>query len=74
MAAKATKLQTTLLVKYKDGVDAKGKEIIKNMRFSKVKTTATEQNILDVALEIEKILGKTLNEVIREDQSGITNA
>jgi hypothetical protein len=73
MAAKATKLQTTLLVKYKDGVDAKGKEIIKNMRFSKVKTTATEQDILDVALEIEKILGKTLDEIIREDQSGITS-
>lgn len=73
MAAKATKLQTTLLVKYKDGVDAKGKEIIKNMRFSKVKTTATEQNILDVAVEIEKLLGKTLDEVIREDQSGITS-
>lgn len=72
MTAKATKLQTTLLVKYKDGVDAKGKEIIKNMRFSKVKTTATEQNLLDVALEIEKILGVTLDEVIREDQSGIT--
>ena len=74
MAAKATKLQTTLLIKYKDGVDAKGKEIIKNMRFSKVKTTATEQNILDVALEIEKLLGVTLDEVIREDQSGITVA
>ena len=52
----------------------KVKEIIKNMRFSKVKTTATEQNILDVALEIEKILGKTLNEIIREDQSAITKA
>ena len=74
MAAKATKLQTTLLVKYEDGVDANGKGIIKNVRFSKVKTTATEQNILDVAVEIEKILGKTLDEVIREDQSGITKA
>jgi len=74
MAAIATKLQTTLLVKYEDGVDAEGKEIIKSQRFSKIKTTATEQDILDLALEIEKLLGKTLNEVIREDQSGITNA
>ena len=72
MAAKATKLQTTLLVKYKDGVDAKGKDIIKSQRFSKVKTKATEQDIFDVAIEIEKILGKTLDEVIREDQSAIT--
>ena len=74
MAAKATKLNTTLLIKYADGVDDKGKEVIKKMRFSKVKTTATEQNIIDVAGEIEKLLGVTLNEVIREDQSGITIA
>ncbi|MBC2578857.1 DUF1659 domain-containing protein [Clostridium sp. DJ247] len=73
MAATATKLQTTLLVKYVDGVDAQGKEVIKNQRFSKIKTTATEQGIYDVALEIQKLLGKTLNEVVREDQSGITN-
>ncbi|MBC2579074.1 DUF1659 domain-containing protein [Clostridium sp. DJ247] len=74
MAATATKLQTTLIVKYVDGVDAQGKEVIKNQRFSKVKTTATEQGIYDVALEIQKLLGKSLNEVVREDQSGITNA
>ncbi|WP_411678868.1 DUF1659 domain-containing protein [Clostridium thailandense] len=74
MAATATKLQTTLLIKYKDGVDAKGKEKIKNLRFAKVKTGATEQNIYDVAMAISTLLGKTLDEVIREDQSGITNA
>lgn len=74
MAATATKLQTALVLKYKDGVDEKGKEIIKKQRFSKMKTTATEQNIYDVSIEIGKLLGKTLDEVIREDQSGIMNA
>lgn len=74
MAAIATKLQTTLVLKYVDGVDANGKEVIKNQRFSKVKVTATEQNLYDVASEFEKLLGKPLNELIREDQSGITNA
>ncbi|WML32629.1 DUF1659 domain-containing protein [Clostridium sp. OS1-26] len=74
MAATSTKLQTTLVLKYKDGVDEKGKELIKNQRFSKVKTTASEQDVYDVALEIQKLLGKTLDEVIREDQSSIMNA
>jgi hypothetical protein len=74
MAAKATKLSSTLVIKYVEGVDAKGKDIIKSQRFAKVKTTAAEQDLLDVALEMEKLLGKTLNEVVREDQSGITNA
>jgi hypothetical protein len=74
MAATATKLQTGLVLKYKDGVDEKGKEIIKKQRFSKVKTTALDQDIYDVSLEIGKLLGKILDEVIKEDQSGIMNA
>ncbi|WML36750.1 DUF1659 domain-containing protein [Clostridium sp. OS1-26] len=74
MAATATKLQTTLLLKYKDGVDAKGKEIIKTQRFSKVKTTASDQDIYDVSVELGKLIGKPLNEIVREDQSGIMNA
>ena len=74
MAATATKLQTTLLLRYVDGVDLNGKEIIKNQRFSKVKTTASEQDLFDVAMEIEKLIGKTLDEIMREDQSGIVNA
>lgn len=73
MAATATKLQTTLIVKYIDGVDPKGKEITKSQRFSKVKTNAAEQGIFDVAKEVEKLIGKTLDEIIREDESGITN-
>ncbi|WP_278335192.1 DUF1659 domain-containing protein [Clostridium magnum] len=46
---------------------------MKTQRFSKVKVTAMEQDLLDVSLEMEKLLGKALNEVVREDQSGITN-
>ncbi|WP_411680025.1 DUF1659 domain-containing protein [Clostridium thailandense] len=74
MAATATKLQTTLIIKYKDSVDAKGKEKIKSQNFKKVKTTAAEQDLYDVSIEIGKLLGKTLDEVVREDQSGIMNA
>ncbi len=74
MAAIATKLNSTLVIKYKDGVDQKGKEIIKKQRFAKIKPAATEQAVYDTALEIEKLLGKTLDEVLREDQSGIMNA
>ncbi len=74
MAAKASKLESAMTLKYKDGLDKNGKEIIKKQNFSKIKTEALEQDILDVAKEIEKLLGKTLDELIRVDQSGITNA
>ncbi|AKA69310.1 DUF1659 domain-containing protein [Clostridium scatologenes] len=74
MAAKATKLETTMILKYKDGVDKNGKDVIKKQSFSKVKTSAADQDIFDVAKQFETLLGKTLNELVREDQSGITNA
>ncbi|AWI04560.1 DUF1659 domain-containing protein [Clostridium drakei] len=74
MAAKATKLETAMILKYKDGVDKNGKDVIKKQSFSKVKTSAADQDIFDVAKQFETLLGKTLNELVREDQSGITNA
>ncbi|MCT8978319.1 DUF1659 domain-containing protein [Clostridium sp. CX1] len=73
MAATATKLSSSLIIKYIDGVDSKGKEIVKKQSFSKIKTSAAEQDLFDVAKEIEKLIGKTLDEVIREDQNSITN-
>lgn len=74
MAAKETLLQTSVILKYKDGLDESGKEIIKRQTFSNVKIDAAVQDIYDVALEIEKLLGKTLDELIRQDEIGITNA
>ncbi|AKN29982.1 hypothetical protein Ccar_03695 [Clostridium carboxidivorans P7] len=74
MAAKATKLETAMILKYKDGVDKNGKDVIKKQSFSKVKTSAADQDIFDVAKQFETLLGKTLNELVREDQNGITNA
>ncbi|MCT8975222.1 DUF1659 domain-containing protein [Clostridium sp. CX1] len=73
MAATATKLSTTLIIKYIDGVDSKGKDIIKSQSFSKAKVSAAEQDLFDVAKEVEKLIGKTLDQVLREDQSVITN-
>ncbi|MDW8802218.1 DUF1659 domain-containing protein [Clostridium sp. A1-XYC3] len=73
MAATATKLSSSLIIKYIDGMDSKGKEIVKKQSFSKIKTSAAEQDLFDVAKEIEKLIGKTLDEVIREDQNSITN-
>lgn len=74
MAAKTTLLNTSVILKYKDGLDEEGKEIIKRQTFSNIKIDAAVQDIYDVAGEIEKLLGKTLEELIRQDESGITNA
>lgn len=57
MAAKATKLETAMILKYKDGVDKNGKDVIKKQSFSKVKTSEADQDIFDVAKEFETLQG-----------------
>lgn len=73
MAAKSNKLQTSVTIKYKDGVNDSGKDVIKLQKFSKVKVTATDDSIYNTAKEIEKLLGKTLIELIKIDENDVTN-
>lgn len=72
MAAQSTKLETSLVLKYQDGVDEEGKDIVRSQKFSKVKVTATDDEIYNTSMEIEKLLGKTLDEIIKIDQNNIT--
>ncbi|MBP2032229.1 hypothetical protein J2Z42_000894 [Clostridium algifaecis] len=74
MAAKSNKLQTSVTIKYKDGVNESGKDVIKLQKFSKVKVTASDDSIYNTAKEIEKLLGKSLVELIKTDENDITNA
>lgn len=74
MAASSTLLETSVVLSYKDGLDEQGKEIVKRQSFSNVKITAPIQDIYDVAKEIEKLLGKTLDEIVKQDESSIINA
>lgn len=73
MAANSTLLETSIVLSYKDGVDEQGKDIVKKQNFSNVKITAPVQDIYDVAKEVEKLLGKTIDEIVRQDHSSITN-
>lgn len=72
VAAQSTKLQTSLVLKYQDGVDQDGKDIMKSQKFSKVKVTASDEAIYNTSKEIEKLIGKTLDEIIKIDQNNIT--
>lgn len=73
MAATSTKMQSTMLLKYKTGVDAKGKDILKNERFSKLKVNAKDEDILAVANVIAALMAYPVSHVLREDQSAIIN-
>lgn len=72
VAAQSTKMQTALVLKYKDGVDGEGKDIIKSQKFSNVKTSATDDQIYGTALEVQKLTGKDMDEIVKIDQNSIT--
>lgn len=67
MAVNSTKVQSTMIIKFKTGTDAKGEDIIKSKRFSKVKVDASDENILEVGTQLGGLLKHPLADVIRED-------
>lgn len=74
MAANSTKLQNTLVLKYKAGVNKNGKDIIKRQSFANIKPNAADQDMYDVAKQFETLLGVTLNELLVEQESVLINA
>lgn len=73
MATKSTRVQSAMVVKFKAGVDAGGKDIIKGQRFSKLKVTSNDEDILAVGTSFGGLLENELVDVSREDQSIIVN-
>lgn len=73
MAVRDFKLSTTVSLKFKVGVDSKGNDIIKIVNLKKVKTTATHQDIFDVALVLSPLVEGAAVGVLRQDVSELIN-
>lgn len=73
MAAISNKLQSTLALKYKTGVDDKGKDIIVTQRVSGVKVGATDQNVYDTATALGSLINFAITDIAKEDFSEIVN-
>lgn len=74
MAIKSTPVKSALSLRYKDGVDAKGKDIIKAKKFSNIKVNADDQGLMDVAAVLAPLMMYPLVEVQRSNDNVITNA
>lgn len=73
MAAVTTKSSTSIVLRYKTGVDTGGNDIVKNQKIAKVKVTASDDNILAVGNAIGALLEYTLTGVSKIDESQIVN-
>lgn len=75
MAAKSTKLASSLVVKIKTGVNSKtGKDVNKNITLGNLVVTAADQDVYDVAMGIGKVLPFGITEIDRVDHNDVTNA
>lgn len=71
--AKSTKIKTSLILTYHEGVDVNGKDILKSDRYGKVKVTATDDDVLEVAKAMGALKSSTLIRVSKQDESNIVN-
>lgn len=69
MAVSSVKLSSALVLKIKTGVDTKGNDLFKNISIKKVKASALEQDVYDVAQGIGGLLNTPISGCYRQDVS-----
>ncbi len=73
MAILTNDLTTSLMLKTKVGVDENGQEVFKTMTLKKVKVSAADQDIYDVALGIANVLKFPVQDVIKSQTKELIN-
>lgn len=62
-----------MVIRYNEGVDQYGVDIVKPQKFSGVKTTALDQDIYDVARALETLMPTAVVEIVRNDENALMN-
>ncbi|MHC1719485.1 MAG: DUF1659 domain-containing protein [Clostridiaceae bacterium] len=73
MAVTATKTDCSMVLKFVQGVDEFGRDIIKSQKFSNLKTTALDQDIYDVAMALETLMPDPLVEILKNDENALAS-
>lgn len=73
MAVQATVVKSALTLKYKEGVDEAGKDIIKTKKFSNVKTGAADDDVYTIAAALKPLMKYPVSEILRNNDSILIN-
>jgi hypothetical protein len=73
MAVQSTVVKSALSLKYKEGVDQTGKDIIKAKKFSNVKTDAEDSKIYSVANALSPLMKYPVLDIVRSDENILIN-
>ncbi|MBU5593290.1 DUF1659 domain-containing protein [Clostridium sp. MSJ-4] len=72
MAITKNLIKNAVVMKYNTGmVDEKGKDIVKTYRLSNIKPEATEEEILAMCKDFNKVLKHSVHMLLREYQENI---
>ena len=74
MAVQSTQTKSALSLKYKEGVDSNGKDIIKTKKFSNIKVVADNQGLFDVAAALSPLMKYPVVDIVRSNDSTLANA
>lgn len=74
MALLSSLTNTAVSLRYKEGVDSTGKDIIKAKKFSNVKISAVDQDIYDTAAALGSLMSYPVSQVVRSNDSVLINA
>ena len=69
MAVQSNLAKSALSLRYKEGVDLDGKDIIKSRKFSNIKVGAVDQDIYDTAAVLNPLMKYPVLEVLRTNES-----
>lgn len=74
MAVVKQPFTSSFKLRYQAGVNAKGDPVYINQSFSKVKVTATDQDVFDVANAINSLQTRALVAIYRADDSELVTS
>jgi hypothetical protein len=73
MAVQSSVVKSALTLKYKEGVDLSGNDIIKGKKFANVKTDAVDENVYAVAFTLTPLMKYPVLDIVRSDDSILIN-
>ena len=73
MAVSSSPLSSALNLKYKSGVDAKGKDVFAVKKFSNVKVASTDQDVFDTANAFAPLMQYPISAISRTNDNVLIN-
>lgn len=73
MAVTANQADSKLKLVFNAGVDENNKDIMKNRTYANVKTTATNENLYNLAVSISDLQSYELSNIVRYEEYQLVN-